>query len=73
MTQQTYGMLARFGFQYHCSRALLDLRLKLCASGTPLLVGLSERCNYDILDHSHVMAERLMSERDFKYYVSWSK
>ena len=68
-----YSKLAIYGLQYFTTQAILHLRTKLSSSDPDApLASLRKRVFYDIEDRCEEMMKRLLSEKDFKYYMSWS-
>ena len=67
---EKYSDLARFGIQYFCQIALLELREKLNASGFEAVAYLYRRVWYNIEDFELEMAERLLDGEDLAYYKS---
>ena len=65
-----YSLMARYGVQWFCQQALLDLRDKLNASGFEAVAYLYDRVSHDLYFHEKVMIERLLSGDDLEYYKS---
>jgi len=65
-----YSLLARYGLQYICQKALLELREKLSVSGFEAVASLYSRVYEDTELHENFMAESLLEGDNLSYYLS---
>ena len=68
LVHEKYPLLARYGLQYFCYKALLDLRDKICGSKFDIMTPLYKRVFYDLLDHEEEIISRILEGENLEYY-----
>ena len=70
---QKYSLMSRFGLQWHCSTALLELRRKTGCE-FPVVVELYKQVDRDLESHTSEMMDRLLGigTPDREFFRFWS-